>query len=502
MQTKYLELKTRLAEIQDLAKAAGLLGWDQRTLMPARGAAVRAEMLATLGKLAHEKFTSDEVGYLLEDLRPYEESLDYDSDEASLIRVARHDYQKAMRVPSSLRADISRLSAQAGEVWIQARKNSDFAAFLPYLQRHVELKHKYIECFDEADNVYDILLDDYERGMTTAEVTALFETLKRDLVPLIAAIAESPQTVDGSCLRGHFPAETQRAFALDILQRFGFSQDSWRLDPTVHPFASSVATTDIRITTRFYEDFLNAGLFGSMHECGHGLYENGVSSSLERTPLCRGVSLGLHESQSRMWENLVGRSRAFWAFFYPRLVSAFPAQFGSVHPETFYRAINKVHPTLIRVEADEATYNLHIILRFELEQEIINGKLALQHLPEAWNARMKSYIGIDVPDDARGVLQDIHWSSGMMGYFPTYSLGNIISVQIWDQVNAEIPGLEEQFARGEFKTLREWLRERLHRHGRKFSPLETLQRVTGQPNIDVAPYVRYLKTKFSDIYGL
>ncbi len=503
MQNKFLELKTRLAEIQDLNKAAGLLGWDQRTLMPARGAAVRAEMLATLGKLAHEKFTSDEIGRLLEDLRPYEESLDYDSDEASLIRVARRDYQKSLRVPSSLRADISRLSAQASEVWIQARKKSDFASFLPYLQRHVELKHKYIECFDEADNVYDILLDDYERGMTTAEVTALFETLKKDLVPLIAAIAESPKTVDDACLHGHFPAEAQKAFSLDILKRFGFSDDAWRLDPTVHPFASSIATGDIRITTRYYEDFINAALFGSIHECGHGLYENGVSSSLERTPLCRGASLGLHESQSRMWENLVGRSRAFWTFFYPRLVSAFPAQFGAVDPETFYRAINKVHPSLIRVEADEATYNLHIILRFELEQEIINGKLALRNLPEAWNARMKSYLGIDVPDDAHGVLQDIHWSSGMMGYFPTYSLGNIISVQIWERVKSEVPDLEQQFARGEFKTLREWLRERLHRHGRKFSPRETLQRVTGQPGgIDVGPYVRYLKSKFSDIYGL
>ena len=502
METKFLELKNRLAEVQDLSKAAGLLVWDQRTLMPVRGAAVRAEMLATLGKLAHEKFTSDEMGRLLEDLRPFEESLPADSDEASLIRVARYDYQKSMRVPSSLRADISRLSAQAGEVWIQARKKSDYALFLPYLQRHVELKHKYIECFGEADNIYDILLDDYERGMTTAEVTSLFENIKRDLVPLIAAIAESPIKVDDSCLHGHFPIETQRAFSLDILKRFGFSDDAWRLDPTVHPFASSIATGDIRLTTRYNEKFINATLFGSMHECGHGLYENGVSSSLERTPLCRGVSLGLHESQSRMWENLVGRSRAFWKFFYPRLISAFPSQFGSIDPETFYHAINKVHPTLIRVEADEATYNLHIILRFELEQEIINGKLALRDLPEAWNARMKSYLGIDVPDDAHGVLQDIHWSSGMMGYFPTYSLGNIISVQIWERVRTEIPNLDEQFARGEFKTLREWLRERLHRHGRKFTPRETLRRVSGKTNIDVTPYINYLNTKFSDIYRL
>jgi carboxypeptidase Taq len=499
---KFLELKTRLAEIQDITKTAGLLGWDQRTLMPARGAAVRAEMLASLGKIAHEKFTSDDIGRLLEDLRPYEESLPYESDEASLIRIARKDYQKSMRVPSSLRAEISRLSAQASEIWVQARKKSDYSLFLPYLQRQVELKHQYIECFDETDNAYDILLDDYERGMTTAEVTAMFETLKKDLVPLISDISASQKNIDDNCLHGQFPIETQKNFITEILKRFGFSEDSWRIDPTVHPFASSIATSDIRITTRYYENFLSAALFGSMHECGHGLYENGVSTALERTPLCRGASLGLHESQSRMWENLVGRSRAFWTFFYPRLVAAFPAQLGTTHPETFYRAINKVYPSLIRVEADEATYNLHIILRFELEQEIINGKLALRDLPEAWNARMKSYLGIDVPDDAHGVLQDIHWSSGMMGYFPTYSLGNIISAQIWQRVQAEIPDLQDQFARGEFKTLREWLRERLHRHGRKFTPRETLQKVTGNANIDVGPYTRYLKTKFSDIYNL
>ena len=501
MEPKFLELKSRLAEIHDLNKIGWVLGWDQRTMMPPKGAAVRAEQLATIGRVAHEKFTSDEVGRLLEDLRPYEESLPYDSDEASLIRVARRDWEKARRVPAALRAEMSRAASLANPVWIEARKKSDFALFLPSLQRNVELKHQYVECFDEAENIYDLLLDDYEHGMKTAEVKAIFDELKQELVPLIAAVAERGDAVDDACLHGHFPVEQQRAFCLSLIERFGFQNDSWRLDPTVHPFASNSATTDIRITTRYHEDYLGPALFGSMHECGHGLYENGVSPALERTPLCRGASLGLHESQSRMWENLVGRSRPFWKFFFPKLRATFPEQFKAVDAEAFYRAINKVQPSLIRVEADEATYGLHIILRFELEQEIMNGRLALKDLPEAWNARMKEYLGVGVPDDARGVLQDIHWSGGMLGYFPTYSLGNIISAQIWESALTALPDLYDQFERGEFMALREWLRQNLHQHGRKFTPRETLEKVVGGP-IDVGPYLLYLKRKFGDIYGL
>jgi carboxypeptidase Taq len=307
--------------------------------------------------------------------------------------------------------------------------------------------------------------------------------------------------VSDACLHGHFPIEKQREFALSILERFGFRSDSWRLDPTVHPFATNSGITDIRITTRYYEDFINPSLFGAMHECGHGLYENGVDPALERTLLARGASSSLHESQSRMWENLVGRSRAFWKFFYPKLQATFPAQFQNVELETFYRAINRVHPSFIRVEADEATYGLHIIIRFELEQEMMEGTLALKDVPEAWNARMKQYLGVDVPNDAQGCLQDIHWSGGMLGYFPTYQLGNIIAAQIWEKVLADIPDLYAQFERGEFMPLREWLREKLHRHGRKFTPKETIQRVVGGP-IDVAPYLRYLKSKFGEIYNL
>jgi len=511
MKEKFIDLKNSLAEIHDLTKISWVLGWDQRVMMPPKGAAARAEQLATLETVRLEKFTSQEMGRLLDDLRPYEESLPYDSDEASLIRVARRDYEKARRVPTELQAEMARTESKATEAWIEARQKSDFSAFLPHLQKVVELKHKFVECFDEVEHVYDPLLDEYEPGMKTAEVRAVFDDLKKDLVPLIAAISERTDSVSDACLHGHFPVDQQRRFSLSIVERFGFSPDSWRLDPTVHPFASSSATTDIRITTRYREDFINPAMFGAMHECGHGLYESGVSPTLERTPLCRGASLGLHESQSRMWENLVGRSRPFWRHFYPKLQAAFPDQFNAVDMETFYRAINKVQPSLIRVEADEATYNLHIILRFELEQEMMEGKIALRDLPEAWNVRMKSYLGVDVPNDAQGVLQDIHWSSGGIGYFATYSLGNIISCQIWEKALAALPDLYEQFERGEFMALREWLREALHQHGRKFTPKEMLQKIVGRSSpepgsgddpINVGPYVKYLQTKYSEIYNL
>jgi len=502
MEEKFLELKSRLKEIADLNKAAGLLGWDQRVMMPPAGAAVRAEVLATLGKIAHEKFTSDEMGILLEVLRSYEESLPYESDEASLIRVARRDYEKSVRVPASLRAEMSRASSQAQQVWVEARQKADFNHFLPMLERQIELRHRYIECFPPAEDPYDVLLDDYERDMRSTEVQGTFEQLKQGLVPLIQSIQENADRVSDAPLHGYFPVEQQKAFCLEVVKHFGFDPNSWRLDSTVHPFASSIATQDIRITTRYFEDFISPALFGSMHECGHGLYENGVSPSLERTLLARGASLGLHESQSRMWENLVGRSLPFWRYFYPKLQQAFPQQFEGVRLEDFYRAINKVQPSFIRVEADEATYNLHIILRFEIERQMIRGEIALKHLPEVWNSRFQEYLGLDIPNDRLGVLQDIHWSMGLIGYFPTYSLGNIVSCQIWEKVLEAIPDLYEQFERGQFLPLREWLRENLHRYGRKFTPKETLQKVTGKAEIDVEPYLRYLKTKFSEIYGL
>ncbi len=499
---RYEALAAELAAIHDLSKVVSLLSWDQAVMMPAHGAQVRAEQLATVGRIAHERFISPAIGRLLDDLASYEASLPYESDEASLIRTTRIDYEKARRVPAELRAEMSRVSSLARDAWAAARAEKNFGAFLPHLRRTIDLKKRYVDCFEWSGDPYDVLLDEFERGMPTSEVRTLFAALRDAIVPLIAAIATRHDAVDDSCLKGDFPVDRQRAFCLSILRRFGYSDGAWRFDPTAHPFASNMGLGDIRLTTRYYADNLAPSLFGSMHEWGHGLYEHAISPSLERTPLCRGTSLGIHESQSRLWENLVGRSRAAWTFFLPELQRTFPEAMGRVDLETFYRAINKVQPGFIRVEADELTYSLHVILRFELEQEMLAGTVRLDDLPEAWNARMKEYLGVDVPDDGVGVLQDVHWSLGYVGYFPTYVVGSIVSVQIWERVRTAIPDLDDRIAEGDFAPLRDWLREHLHRHGRKFTPKETLTLATGSDRIDVGPFVRYVRTKFGGIYGV
>ena len=491
MQPRFDDLKSRLAEIHDLRRAQEILFWDQTVMMPPGGGAVRGAQVTTLDRIAHEKFISDEIGSLLDALADYEQELDYDSDDASLIRTTRRDWEKAHRVPAELAAEMTGAAADGHDVWAKARAENDYALFLPHLERAVELKRRYVDCFEGYDEPYDVLLDDYEPGMKTAEVRQVFDDLKAELVPLIADIGSVEG--DDAFMDGPWPIEAQSDYSLKIIKRFGFDESFARLDLTVHPFAASSGTQDIRLTTRYKEDDITS-IFTAMHECGHGLYEHGVSPSLERTPLCHGVSSALHESQSRMWENIVGRSRPFWNHFYPSFQEAFPEAVGDVDQERFYRAINRVKPSFIRVDADEATYNLHIILRFELEQEIMAGSIDLKELPAIWNARFEEYLGIPVPNDTLGVLQDVHWSGGGFGYFPTYSLGNIISVQIWEKVLSEIPDLPDQFEQGEFGQLHDWLRDRLYVLGRKFTPQETLERVVGGP-IDAAPYVRYLKDK-------
>ena len=491
------ELRRRLQEISDLGRTMALLGWDQQVMMPRGGAPQRAEQLATVGRIAHEKFTSPEIGRLLDESRSFAEQHDYDSFEASLVRVVSRDWEKARRVPSELRAEMSRSAALANPVWIDARQNNDFASFLPVLRKNIDLRKRYIECFDVGDEPYDIVLDDFERDMKTAEVRRLFDYVKEHQAPLVKEVAGAAQELPPR----EFPLEGQKQFELEVARAFGFDDHSWRLDPTVHPFASGTAIDDIRLTTRYFPGDLD-GLFGTMHEFGHGLYEHQVDPALDRSPLCRGVSLGLHESQSRMWENLVGRSLPFWRHFFPRLQEVFPAAFQGYDADRWYREVNAVEPSLIRVEADEATYNLHIILRFELEQAIIADEFPLEQLPEEWNRRIWDYLGIEVPDDTQGVLQDVHWSGGAIGYFPTYALGNLISAQIWEKITAELPSLHDEFERGEFGSLRDWLRENLHRHGRKFTPGETLERVVGTAAIDPEPYVRYLREKLAGIYGI
>jgi len=496
-QEKFEELRQRLAEIVDLSKTMALLAWDQQVMMPRGGAPIRAEQMATVGRIAHVKFTSAEMGSLIDSLRGWAEEHEYDSFEASLVRVAARDWEKASKVPADLRAEISRSAALAQPVWVDARKNNDFESFLPVLRRNLDLRKRYIDCFDVDDEPYDIVLDDFERGMKTKEVRRLFDYLKEHQAPLVKeAVARS----NGSASH-EFTIPEQKVFEREVLAEFGFQEHDWRLDPTVHPFASGTGITDIRITTRYFTDKLE-GLFGTMHEFGHGLYEHQIDPGLERSPLARGVSLGMHESQSRLWENLVGRSRPFWRRFFPRLKELQPKALSGYDAERWYREVNAVRPSLIRVEADEGTYNLHVIVRFELEQAMIGDEFPLEQLPEEWNRRIWEYLGIEVPTDTEGVLQDVHWSSGSIGYFPTYALGNLISAQIWERATADLPGLEDGFEHGEFAPLADWLREHLHRHGRKLTPAETLERVAGTDRIDPAPYVRYLRRKLSGIYGI
>ena len=485
-------LRERLGEISDLHRSMGVLGWDQRVTMPPGGNPARAEALATLGRIAHEKFIDDEIGSLLDRLRPLEESLDPDSDEASLIRVTRHDWEKNRKVPAELRAEMLRAGAQGHQIWVEARANNDFPAFLPVLERNLELKQRYVECFEWDDSPYTVLLDDYEPFMKTTEVGEVFDTIKPALSELVQ---EAPQ-VDSSFLDVPFDADKQREFANRVLQTLGLEDGSWRLDPTVHPFCSTFSNRDIRMTTRYQPTGLDS-IWSTMHEAGHGLYGHGIASSLQRSPLANAPSLGLNESQSRTWENLVGRSRPFWSHWYEPLQATFPDQLGDVSLDAFVAAINHAEPGFIRVEADETTYSLHIILRFGLERQLIEGTLEPKDVREAWNAGMKELLGLDVPDDTHGVLQDTHWSGGGIGYFPTYALGNVISLQIWAVVRDALPDLDAQIEAGELEPLSAWLRENLYSLGRKFKPMETLEKLTGSSRIDPQPYLGYLREKLS-----
>jgi carboxypeptidase Taq len=488
--TALADLKQRLAEVYDLERALGVLGWDQRTMMPAQGAAARAEAGATLAGLAHERFITDEIGRLLDELAPHEAELDYDSDDASLIRVTRRDWEKARLVPSELAADWTREAAKAHVAWLAAREANDFSVFLPALQRVHDVALRWAELMEVGDSPYDAFLNEYEPGMKTAEVKAVFDVLRPELVEIVREAGDPP---DDSFLEGDFPLAAQEEFLGGILRDFGFEEGTYRLDPTVHPFATSFTGTDIRMTTRYSPGNLRS-LWSTMHEAGHGLTYKGVDPALGRSPLYGNASLGLGESQSRTWENLVGRSLPFWRGRYVELQQRFP-QLQAVELDDFYAGINRVAPGLIRVQADEVTYSLHIILRFELEQELVAGALAPADLPEAWNAHMADFLGVEVPDDARGVLQDVHWTRASYGYFPTYALGNVLSVQIWRAVEQELPDLDSQLEAGEFGPLYESLRERIYRHGRKFTPMETLERAIGADEIDPQPYLGYLREK-------
>lgn len=500
MDQKLARLKEILAEVFDINAAIALLDWDEQCYMPQAGAEGRGNQQASLNRIAHVRFTSDEVGQLLADLKPYAAQLDPDSDDARLIKVTKRRFEKEVKVPADMVAELAQVTSVAHGVWTKARLENDFAQFQPHLEKIIELRREYAALFSPYEHVYDPLLDDFEPGMKTVDVQAIFSVIRPQQVALIQAIGERPP-VDDSFLHLHYDPQKQWDFGVEVLNQFGYDWNRGRQDKAAHPFTTCFGLNDVRITTRVFSNLPASGWFSTMHEFGHSLYGLGYDPRLDRSPLAINASMGLDESQSRMWENLVGRSYAFWQFFYPRAQEMFPSQLGNISLEAFYRGVNKVEPSLIRVEADEATYNLHIMLRLELEIDLMEGRLSVKELPEAWNARMKEYLGIVPSSNAYGVLQDVHWSLGLVGYFTTYALGNVMSLQLWERIQTDIPDLDDQFRKGEFGTLRDWLKNHIYRHGAKFEAQELMQRVTGS-KIDPAAYIRYLQGKFGKIYGL
>lgn len=497
------ELKERLAIWVDLNQVRGLLEWDQQTYMPLGAAAARGQQSATLSALAHEHLTHERVGELLAALDDAEadSAAGLDPVEQALVRVARRHHDQAVKLPESFVREWATVTAEAQQVWVQAREDDDFASFQPKLEKIVSLARQQADYLGHSGHPYDALLDLYEPGTTTAEIRELFGPLRDETVALVDRIAAKQDKLSDEVVRRDYPELLQEQFGREVASQFGFDFQRGRLDQAVHPFAISLDTSDVRITTRYQRNHLNAAVFGIFHEAGHGMYEQGIDPQLDRTPLSGGVSLGVHESQSRLWENLVGRSRPFWQGAYPRLVELFSEPLAGVTLDRFYEAINTVEPSLIRVEADEVTYNLHIMIRFELELALIDGSLAVADLPAAWNEKYRDYLGITPPNDTLGCLQDVHWSAGLIGYFPTYALGNLISVQLFEAARAAHPQLEDQIRTGDFTDLLGWLRSNVHRHGSVHEPNDLLQLATGS-KLDARPYIDYLTSKFSALYGL
>ncbi|HMO55985.1 MAG TPA: carboxypeptidase M32 [Roseiflexaceae bacterium] len=501
MEAKLRQLKEHLAEIADLEAAASVLMWDQQTYMPNGGTAARAQQLATLGRIAHEKFVDPQIGALIDVLQPYGDQLPYDADDAALIRIVAHDYQKATRYPADFIATLYEHTAASYARWAQARPDNDFAAVRDGLERTLEFSRQYAAYSPGYAHIADPLIDSADYGMTVAIIRPLFAELRARLVPLVEAIATQPDP-DTSFLHRNYPREPQLALGLEIAQAFGYDLERGRQDITHHPFATRFANGDVRITTRVQENDLSDALFSTLHEAGHAMYEQGVDAALDGTPLASGASAGIHESQSRLWENLVGRSRGFCEYFYPRIQAIFPEQLGDVSLEAFYRAVNRVQRSLIRTDADEVTYNLHVIIRFELELELLEGTLTVRDLPEAWRARYTSDLGITPPDDRDGVLQDVHWFGGLIGgAFQGYTLGNILSAQFYDAAMRSHPNILAEIGQGRFTTLHGWLREHIYRHGRKYTAPELIRRASGG-DLTIEPYLAYLTHKYRDVYEL
>jgi carboxypeptidase Taq len=498
---KLAELKTRLREIADLGAAGALLDWDQATYMPPGGAVARARQGALLRRRAHEQSIDPALGRLLDELSRYADGLPEDADDAALIRVARQDFEKAIRVPAEHVARVNALGSASFDAWTRARPANDFAAMRPFLEQALELSRDYAEFFAPYDHIADPLIDDYDEGMTAASVRALFSELEAALVPMVRAICEQSPADDG-CLRGSFGEKAQLDLSLRAAEAIGYDLARGRLDTTHHPFCTKFALGDVRITTHVRENDVTDSLFSTLHEAGHALYEQGVDAAFEGTPLGRGTSAGVHESQSRLWENVVGRSRGFCHRFYPLLQQSFPDELAGVEPDAFYRAINKVSRSLIRTDADEVTYNLHVMMRFELEIAMLEGKLRVADLPEAWREGMRERLGIVPADDRVGCLQDVHWYMGVIGgVFQGYTIGNILAAQCYAAALSAHPEIPAEIEQGDFATLRGWLTANIYRHGRKYQPNELIERATGTP-LRTGPYLDYLRAKYGELYGL
>lgn len=499
MATAMVELRAWLAEISDLRQAIGVLQWDKQTMMPRLGADPRSDQIATLERATHERFVSERTLELIAAAEADRDGQPEDSIDARILAEARRLFDKSRRVPVELAAARARAAANGYKVWVAAREADDFAAYAPALEENFRLTREYVACFDDYEDPYDVVLDDFVPGMLTSQASALLGEMRDQLLPLIDELAG--REIDVSPLHVRYPVSDQRRLVDQVLRWMGFDRASWRLDDTVHPFEQSFAVTDIRLTTRYLESYFPMALYGAMHECGHGLYEAGIDPALQRTPLGTIRSSAIHESQSRLWENMVGRGRGFCTALVPALVEHSRGTLDGLEPEALFRAVNMVQPSTIRVEADETTYGLHIVLRFELERSLLAGELAIPDLPEAWNTKMREYLGVEVPSDAQGVMQDVHWSESLIGYFPAYAIGNLIAGQLWERIRDDISDLDEQLERHELGPLREWLREHIHRHGSRYSDTDLLARAVGQPP-QVMPFINYLRGKLGEVYHL
>ncbi len=499
MEAQLSELKRRLVEIDDLQRAAAVLEWDQSTYMPEGGAAARGRQLATLGRLAHERSVSPELGATLKALAPHEDRLA--EPDAALVRLALRNFERARRVPPDYVAELRAHLTASYVAWTKARPANDFATMRPYLEKTLELSRRYGSFFPEHAHPIDALIDEMDPGTTVADVQLLFEQLRGVLVPIVKKIASQPSPSD-ACLHGAFPEASQLAFGEEVVRALGYDWNRGRQDRTHHPFMTKFSVGDVRITTRISEDDVCDALFSTIHETGHALYEQNVSAAFEGLPLANGASAGVHESQSRLWENLVARSKPFWNFFFPKLVDRFPEQLRGVSVDDFYRAINLVRPSLVRVDADEVTYNLHVMIRCALEREMFDGKLAVKDLPEAWHARYQSDLGVRAPSDVDGCMQDVHWYVDKIGgAFQGYTLGNVMSAQFWQAAVAAHPSIPSDIERGDTSKLRGFLAKEVYSHGASYLPSEVVRRATGKP-LSIEPYARYLREKFGSLYAL